>query len=153
MRFRGEHNQRSDAKCRVSIPAEFRRQLTSHGDARLVLVRSLHGGCAAVYPAQAWEAHEAKLLAMPQSQPAVKHVMRFQVASAVEVTPDGHGRVLLAQALRDYADIGPRSDVVVVGQGDRFELWNRGRWQAALAEAEAARAGEDFGEVLAELGL
>ena len=137
MKFRGEQVQKTDAKFRLSIPAAFRRTLHEGGDQRLVLVRSMTGACITVYPSTEWEEREERIAALPQSDEQVVHVLRFQVASAAEVTPDGHGRVLLPGVLRRHANIGANAEVAVVGQIRHFELWSLERWQAVSAETAA----------------
>lgn len=134
IRFRGEHVQRVDDKCRLSIPASYRQALELHGDQRLVMVRSLTGGCVQVFPVQAWAAYEDKVLALPQSDPTVIRVQRFQMASSHTADPDGHGRVVLPPSLRAYAGVGPSSEVVIAGHIDKFEIWERGRWDVELAK-------------------
>lgn len=151
MKFRGEQVQKTDAKFRLSIPAGYRRALQDAGDQRLVLVRSLTGPCITVYPAGEWEEREERIAGLPQSDPRVVHVLRFQVASAAEVTPDGHGRVLLPGVLRRHAGIDANSDVAVVGQIRHFELWDLQRWQTASA-ATAADLPQWRGD-LSQLGL
>lgn len=151
MKFRGEQIQRTDAKFRLSIPAGHRRALSDSGDLRLVLVRSLTGPCITVYPATEWEAREERIAALPQSDPRVVHVLRFQVASAAEVAPDGHGRVLLPQVLRLHAGIEANAEVAVVGQIHHFELWSLERWKAATAATVAELPG--WSVELSGLGL
>ncbi len=151
IRFRGEFFQKTDAKCRLSVPAEFRRALGQHGDQRLVLAQTANSECITIYPATVWEAYEDRILALPQYKKAIRNLLRLQIASASEGTPDGHGRVVLAPNLRAAAAIEAGADVVVVGQIDHFELWQRDRWDAARL---AAAAGLDtLDDDLAELGL
>lgn len=118
---------------------------------RLVMVRSLTGPCISVYPAKEWERREDIIAEKAQSNPTLVKMMRFQVAGAGEVTPDGHGRVLLNTPLREYAAIQSNSDVVVVGQIRHFELWNHKRWQAA--QQEVLEDIETWRAQLPELGL
>ena len=151
MKFRGEQVQKTDAKFRLSIPASYRHILQEGGDQRLVLVRSLTGPCIMVYPAAEWEVREERIGALPQSDLRVVHVLRFQVASAAEVMPDGHGRVLLPPVLRRHAEIDSNSEVAVVGQIRHFELWSLERWQAVSAETAAELP--QWRRDLAELGL
>jgi MraZ protein len=40
---------------------------------------------------------------------------------------DGAGRILVPPALRQHARLEHR--VVLVGQGNKFELWDEARWQ------------------------
>lgn len=151
LRFRGETVQRTDAKFRLSIPAGYRRMLSERGDARLVMVRSLTGPCVAVYPAGEWEKREDLISSMAQSDPTLVNLLRFQVAGAGEVNPDGHGRVLLPAALRGYASLQANDEVVVVGQIRHFELWNSARWDEVSAQAVADL--ESWRKQLPNLGL
>ncbi len=58
---------------------------------------------------------------------------------ASEVEMDGQGRILIPPLLRDYAKLDKR--VMVVGQGQKFELWSDTLWDAQrevwLAEDQA----------------
>jgi len=44
------------------------------------------------------------------------------------VVMDGAGRVLISPALRSYAVLDKR--VMLVGQGNKFELWDETKWQS-----------------------
>ncbi|MCO4761590.1 MAG: division/cell wall cluster transcriptional repressor MraZ [Myxococcales bacterium] len=149
--FLGTHVQRTDAKSRVSVPAAFRRQLDGGGDFRLVLVRSLTDACITAYPMAKWEQRVAAVSALPQSHPVVSVVKKLQFGCAAEVTPDGHGRILLPQELRDHASISASSELAAVGQGDTFDLYEVAHWRAESAAAAAQLP--DLRAALAELGL
>ncbi len=151
VRFRGEHALRTDDKCRLAIPAAYRSALQAHGDARLVITRSLTDACLQVFPAKAWAQYEDKILTLPRSDPTVRRVLQFQVTSSVLIEPDGHGRFVLPPALRTHAGLGPAMDVTVASQIDRFEIWAQDRWLA-----EQALCAETLGQWsadLARLGL
>jgi MraZ protein len=49
------------------------------------------------------------------------------IGHATEVELDSAGRILLPPPLRDFANLNKR--VTLVGQGNKFELWNEGLWQ------------------------
>lgn len=104
-----------------------------------------------MYPAREWERREDLMAEQAQSHPALVKVMRFQVAGAAEVVPDGHGRVLLPAALREYAQLDASSDVSVIGQIGHFELWNSSRWQQAQQAIQDDLA--DWSSQLQALGL
>ena len=150
IRFRGEHIQRVDDKCRLSIPSGYRQALEQHGDARLVLVKSLSGPCIQVFTAREWEAYEDRVDAMPPSDATIRNVRRFQVAGNHMTEPDSHGRVLLPQVLRAYAGIANATDVVIASQISYFEIWQKDRWDAELQRIESDMA---WTANLAGLGL
>ena len=156
MRFRGEHNQRVDDKCRLSIPSSFRQLLEQNGDSRLVLAKSTLTRCLQAYTARDWEAREDRVMSLPSSDPAVQKLLHFQFASAQAVEPDGHGRIVLAPALRAWAGIAASKEVVIIGQVRRFEVWSGETWAANQASFEQAMTGDALGawnQSLAELGL
>ena len=64
----------------------------------------------------------------PRSDEAIKLFMRRVIASAVEVDMDKQGRVLIPAAHRDDARIN--TDVVVVGQIEKIEIWDRNEWDS-----------------------
>ena len=82
---------------------------------------------------------------MPTLNPAVKRFQRLVLGYATELDLDGSGRVLLPQSLRDYAHLEKK--LVLVGQGNKLELWSESQW---LVERDAALAAESV-EVPAEL--
>ena len=151
MRFRGEHNQRVDDKCRMSIPSSFRALMDASGETSLVLVRAMRARCLQAYTVRDWEAREDQVMKLAPSNPAVQNVLRFQFASAQTVTPDSHGRVLLSPELRQYADLTPTQDVKVVGLVHRFEIWSRAAWDAEQARLEGSM--ETWEADVAALGL
>ena len=62
---------------------------------------------------------------------------------------DAHGRVLIPKELRDVAGLGRRA--MLLGQGNKFELWDEDRWNAKRDEWFATDPGEGLG-LPAELG-
>jgi MraZ protein len=57
----------------------------------------------------------------------IRGLQRLLVGHADEVDMDGAGRILVPPALRQHARLEHR--VVLVGQGNKFELWDEARWQ------------------------
>jgi MraZ protein len=65
------------------------------------------------------------------------------VGYATEVELDGHGRVLLSKELREFAGLDRQA--ILIGQGNRLELWDATRWNERrdewLAEEETDSGG------------
>ena len=59
-------------------------------------------------------------------KPGVRRIQRLLIGYASELEFDGSGRVLLPQSLREYA--GLQKKLVLVGQGDKLELWSEEVW-------------------------
>jgi transcriptional regulator MraZ len=139
--FIGEYRHSVDAKGRVAIPARFRLQLEEGA----VVVRWVEG-CAAIFPRSAFEALAAKVSALPIANENARSVSRFLFSSAFEVERDGQGRVLLPAAIREWAGLG--GEAVIVGAGDRIDLWAPDRWAA-----KGFQSPDEFATALNGLGL
>jgi MraZ protein len=50
----------------------------------------------------------------------------LMIGYASEVDLDGHGRLLLSKELREFAGLDRQA--ILIGQGNRFELWDEARW-------------------------
>ena len=50
------------------------------------------------------------------------------IGNADDCVMDGSGRILIAEALREFAGIGKKA--VLVGQGDKYEVWDEAHWLA-----------------------
>jgi MraZ protein len=101
-----------------------------------------------MYPFPEWEPIERKLNALPSFNPVSRQMQRLLVGSATDVEMDGSGRILLPALLRERAKL--ERDTVLIGQGNKFEIWSAAAWQAqcdAVVELpalldEAMRKGE-----------
>lgn len=120
--FSGTTNARLDAKGRVFMPSEFRKQLPE-SDGRLVLKRDAYQPCIAIYPYTAWEAEVSslrRLLCRWDTRQAM--VFRQFMADAEVVTLDANGRLLVPKRLLEFC--GMEKGVTFIGADDRIELWS-----------------------------
>ena len=130
--FRGSSPAKIDDKGRLKIPTDFRRVLEErHGSADL-FVTSVVGDSALVYPLPVWEEVEARLGAVPSTDPVKKRYLERVNYFGQQVQLDVQGRILIPQILRESA--GMTGDVVVTGQLDHLVIWNRERFLARLGE-------------------
>ena len=142
-----------DGKGRISVPARFREVLgdvdiTGENADRIILTRTFEQ-CLVVYPIDKWLAFEEKIRGLPQFNSNVQRLKRVYVAGAVEASIDSHGRLLVPQAMRDYAKLA--RNCVWVGQLDTVELWSQESWTGAVEEA--LQEPEELSAAMAELGL
>ena len=135
MVFQGATQINLDAKGRMSVPTKARDPLTQGGTVKLVLTAHPEG-CLLLYPLPAWEPIRAKVMAFPSLDRQSNLWKRLLVGFAEEVDPDSAGRLLIAPVLRDYAHI--KRQVMFVGQGSHFEIWDLEAWNAGL---ESLRTG------------
>jgi len=133
MIFRGRYEYAIDPKGRVNIPSRFREQLSESGLESIVITN--YSGCIYAYPSGEWERIEEKLASKVSSVNRKKNAfVRFFVGGAVEVAPDKQGRILIPPSLRSYA--GLDRDVVILGMPNRFEIWDRERWDVEISRFE-----------------
>ena len=57
---------------------------------------------------------------------STRRLQRLMVGYASELEMDGHGRVLIPRELREFA--GLDRQVMLLGQGNKFEIWDEQRW-------------------------
>lgn len=136
--FRGVTHLSLDAKGRLAVPARHRDVLLANGNGRLVLTAD-PSRCLLVYPVDAWEPIQSRLMALSSFNDKIRSLQRLLVGHADDVELDASGRILVPPALRGYASLDKH--VVLVGQGHRFELWGHAQWQAQTAQAVAFEAG------------
>jgi MraZ protein len=126
-----------DAKGRIAIPTRHRDALLSAGK---TLVLTAHpDGCALLYPESAWERVRSQVEKFPSFHAQASWWKRLLLGFEEHVTPDGAGRILISPALRMHAKL--EREVMMVGQGRYFELWDSGVWSAKRDGALTAGGG------------
>jgi MraZ protein len=134
--FRGVAQLNLDSKGRLAVPARFRDALAARGNGHLVITAD-SDRCLLIYPLPDWEPIEQKLMALSSFNAQIRELQRRLVGYAEDVVMDASGRILVPPALRGYAQL--EKAVVLIGQGHKFELWNKDNWD------ERMEKGGDFG--------
>ncbi len=121
--FFGETAINLDAKGRMAVPTRYRDDLDAACSNKLVLTYSaFDAGCLWLYPEPEWERVREQVMALSTFNASHRSLQRRLVGSATQVEPDGNGRLLLPVTLRQVAGLEKR--VVMMGMGQRFEIWN-----------------------------
>jgi MraZ protein len=123
--FRGANKLTLDAKGRLAVPTRYRERLQERCGGKLVVTVD-KDQCLLIYPFPDWEDLERKLMKLPSLNPQARRLQRLMVGHATELDLDGSGRILLPPSLREYGLLN--RDVMLIGQGLRFELWDETRW-------------------------
>lgn len=122
--FMGEYNHTLDVKGRLIIPSKFRDALGEN----FIVSRGMDG-CLFVYSQETWSDIHKKIKELPSlTNKESRYFSRYFLAGASEVEVDKQGRILVPQTLREFA--GLDKDVVLVGVGDRIEIWDKEKWNA-----------------------
>ena len=131
--FQGTSLLSLDAKGRMTMPSRHREALAVSCALEVTLTRH-PDGCLLIYPRGRWEKKREALAALPYS---ARFLQRIVLGSAVDLTIDKAGRLLIPADLRTLA--GLDKEVALVGMGEHFELWDAKR--LAKLEEEASAAG------------
>ena len=127
----------------MSIPAKHRDALALQCEGRLTLTRHPHG-CLLFFPRPVWETHRDQIAAWPMSARAWQRIF---LGNACDVEMDSAGRVLISPELR--AAVGLEKEVMMLGMGTHFEIWDA----AKLAADEAAAVGGGMPDVLSNFSF
>ena len=100
--------------------------LLAHCGGQLVLTADADG-CLLLYPQPEWQPIREKLMQLSAFNPRIRALQRFLVGYAEDVVMDAAGRVLISPTLRNFAVLDKR--VMLVGQGNKCEVWDEARWQ------------------------
>jgi MraZ protein len=125
--FLGSYLHQLDGKGRVSLPAPFRREAS---DQAFVLVQA-YDSSLALFPQDSWSEVEERLRDLVRHQPEARMYVLSVMSSAVQVVPDGHGRMLIPARLQEAAQLS--GEVLLVGAIDKIELWNPQLFERAVA--------------------
>lgn len=125
--FRGICAITIDGKGRLALPARIREALSLQNNPSLVLTIDTDEACLLLYPSSEWQIIENKLQSLPSFNTAARRIQRLLIGHATDIDVDNSGRVLLPQLLRDYAHLDKHA--VMIGQGNKFEIWDETSWQ------------------------
>ncbi|KUJ71375.1 division/cell wall cluster transcriptional repressor MraZ [Thiomicrospira sp. WB1] len=149
--FRGINAINMDAKGRLAVPKRYRAAIEEASDNQLVATIDLHSPCLLMYTLDEWEVIERKLISLPNMDPQARLVQRLLLGHASEMEMDSQGRVLLPGLLREHA--GLDKSVILLGQGNKFELWSQSAWDDSRPDMLASAQDGDLSESLANLSL
>ena len=140
--FSGEYRHSVDAKGRVIMPAKFRETLGN----KFYVTRGLDKNLQ-IYSCDEWDKMYQKLSTLPMVDRNSRALSRLLLSGCVECEVDKQGRILIPQSLRAYASI--EKDVVVIGNGNKVELWSSEMWDGYINDLDADLIASN----LCELGL
>ncbi len=145
--FRSSSFHKIDAKGRVIIPSRFRNILKA--DKAYGVMVSNKDNCIYAYTFSEWEKVESRILAAKST--ALGDFRRFFLGNSCDCMCDKQDRIRIPQNLREYANL--KKDIVLVGNLDRFEIWDRENWDQVNKKMELELKKKEAREEIASLGL
>lgn len=149
IKFSGHYLYNLDSKGRISIPSKLREVLSERYTPDKLIITTDLDKCLVAYPLERWIEIEEWI----ESQHTMKRedkviFMRRFISPATECELDSQGRILIPQALREYA--GLNKEVYIIGLTYKIEIWDRGKWEKLSSNTE--ELGKSTG-ILTELGI
>ncbi|MEY4082767.1 MAG: hypothetical protein RL483_136 [Pseudomonadota bacterium] len=121
-----------DAKGRMTLPARYRDLLAKASAGQLALIES-DDGCLLLMPYDQWFAKVGRFSA----DESADERRRFWLGLSDTPEIDTAGRVLINPVLREGAGIA--REVMLLGVGDHFEIWDAGRLAAHKEQVRARK--------------
>jgi transcriptional regulator MraZ len=136
--FFGEFEHTLDDKNRVSLPIRHREDL-----GETVMIGRGTRGQVNVLPVSVWKEMVDRAQQASQDRGDIDDTVRF-LFSYNEAELDRQGRMVIPAYLRRHAELF--DDVVILGNGDRIEIWSGEKWQARANKVVVARLARETGD-------
>ncbi len=120
MSFFSRFEAKLDDKSRIAVPSRFRGQFGSEP----AYLTSSEDACIAVYTRETFDEKATRIRAMRDETWEGREAHRKFFGDTADPTPDSQGRLVLSAQLMDHAGLKKPCDVLIVGAGDWFEVWD-----------------------------
>lgn len=128
--FLGEYQLKFSGKGRIVLPNKLREEL---GGEMTILSRGFEG-CIFGFSPEGFEKESKRQLEISATEERARYLRRYLFSGSVPVELDSQGRFVIPSALLVYAKL--EEEVVVIGAGDHFEIWNNKYWEKHIKEVE-----------------
>ena len=146
--FQGESAISVDEKGRLAIPTAYRDAVARGGNRLVVTYNPYESGCLWLYPESAWQQVRDQVNALPNAKRVHRNLQLKLVGAATVVEPDGNGRVTLPPTHRAAAGLDKKA--VLLGMGNKFELWSE---QAHQAQIQSSIGEDEVSDDMLDLRL
>lgn len=147
--FQGETAITIDDKGRLAIPTSYRESIVRACEGRLVITYNpFEAGSLYLYPHPVWEKVRDQVNALPRTKSVSRALQLKLVGAATFVEPDANGRIGIPASHRSA--VGMEKRAVLLGMGDKFELWSE---QAHHAQIRMTLGDADLGDAMLDLQL
>ena len=128
--FYGSHSITMDSKGRLALPTKVREELAELCGGNIVLTAHTEERCVLLFPEPQWVSLVPQLQALPTMSKTGRKIQRLMLGNASPMECDNSGRIVVPPTLRDYASMEKK--LLLVGQGEKFELWSEAGWNEWL---------------------
>jgi len=131
MVYFGEYRGKLDSQGRLVIPAKLRSVLCAGKNRAVYIVRGFEK-CFFLFSEKTWQQESEKLGQLPLTRSKARAFSRFFFSGVYQSKIDRQGRVLIPELLLNHAGI--QDKVVVVGVGNKIEVWSEEAWDGYFTE-------------------
>ncbi len=114
----------------MALPTRNRDVMMLAAEGKVVATIDMREACLLLYPLPEWEVVQRKLEGLSNINPQARLLQRLLIGHATDLELDSNGRLLLPSLLREYA--GLEKKLVLVGQGNKIEIWASEVWQERM---------------------
>jgi len=129
--YYGEHPTNLDDKGRITMPRSFRTTMEEN-DHHAWIMTIGYDRCIFLFNMPEWERISEQVARSPSLATEAFDFQRMFYGSVTKVKPDGQGRMLVPQSLREYA--GLTKEAVILGVKDHLEIWDKEHWRKFQAD-------------------
>ena len=131
--FRGASTLNMDSKGRVAVPSRYREEFARRENPGLIMtVNNTRERCLWLFTLDEWEKVEQKVVDLPSFSGQAQFLKRLLIGYATDCEMDASGRIRISTPLIEFAGLSKK--VVMIGQGNKFELWDEELWKAKCNE-------------------
>lgn len=127
--FTGEYECKLDAKGRLVLPARIKVRLPESSGNQVVVMQGMEP-CLVVYSSVEYKKIYSRIASLNEFNPEFRQLQRNFFRRVAEIDLDSAGRLLLPKPMIKYASL--EKEVVLVGMGNRVEIWNTGKYEEYL---------------------
>lgn len=134
--FLGEYKTKFSGKGRIILPSKMREELKG---AKVIILSRGFEECIWGFSPIDFEKEASRQLEVSATEERARMLRRYLFSASAPVELDAQGRFVIPSALLMYAKVG--SEIVIIGAGDHFEIWNKSFWEKHLKAIEREYAG------------
>ncbi|HBS11028.1 MAG TPA: division/cell wall cluster transcriptional repressor MraZ [Flavobacteriaceae bacterium] len=139
----GTYECKADAKGRLMLPSQLKKQLNSVLDEGFVMKRAVFQPCLEIYPMSEWNMLMQKVNKLNRFVKKNNDFIRRFTAGVKMVELDASGRLLIPKDLHSFAGIS--KEVVLSSAVNIIEIWDKDNYEKAIdaAAVDFAQLAED----------
>ncbi len=131
----GEYECKLDAKGRMVLPSRIKSALPDTEVPKIFIKRGFEA-CLVLYPELEWKKVYSRVAGLSEFNEEQRNFQRVFFSGSAELELDSSGRFLIPKLMLKYAHIA--NDAVVIGVGNRVEIWNPDKYNEYLAKDQDA---------------